>query len=109
MRETVGALFTYLNVDPPAVGRVDAGVSIGGGVVADILVPAGRAPFPTLVYFHGGGWSVCSRATHDTLARQLCLGAGAVVVNVEYRLAPEHRFPAGLEDCLTAARWAPQS
>ncbi len=80
-------LFTpFVNANPPAVGRVDAGVAVGDGISADIIVPPGAPPFPTLIYLHGGGWSIGSPASHGKLARQLCVGAGAVVVAVDYRL-----------------------
>ncbi len=63
------------------------------------------APFPLLVFFHGSGFVLCSLDTHDGICRNLCAGAGCVVASVDYRLAPEHRFPAAPEDCLAATRW----
>ncbi|HEY8527026.1 MAG TPA: alpha/beta hydrolase [Acidimicrobiales bacterium] len=60
---------------------------------------------PVLVYFHGGGWTIGSVETHDNTCRSLANGSGAVVVSVEYRLAPEHPCPAALEDCEAAVRW----
>jgi acetyl esterase len=95
----------FVNANPPPVGRIEPAVQIGDGVRADIIVPPGTPPFPTLIYLHGGGWSIGSPTTHAKLARQLCVGAGAVVVNVDYRLAPEHPFPVPLEDSIAAARW----
>ena len=62
-------------------------------------------PAPTAVYFHGGGWMTGSIASHDFLVRKLARESGLVFVSVDYRLAPEHRFPAGLEDCLAATAW----
>ena len=58
------------------------------------------------MFFHGSGFVLCSLDTHDGMCRNLCAGAGCVVVSVDYRLAPEHKFPAGTEDCLHATRWA---
>jgi acetyl esterase len=62
-------------------------------------------PAPTGVYFHGGGWMTGSIASHDFLVRKLAWESGVVFVSVDYRLAPEHPFPAGLDDCLAATGW----
>src|SRR5580698_1867482 len=67
--------------------------------------PSGDGPLPVVVFFHGGGWVVCTLETHDPYCRALATEAGAMVVSVDYRLAPEHKFPAGLEDCLAATEW----
>src|SRR5947209_10209169 len=69
-----------------------------------IYTPQGNGPFPILVYLHGGGWSICSLDTHDAPCRSLANGANCVVVSVEYRLAPAHKFPAGLQDRYAATR-----
>ena len=60
---------------------------------------------PAIVYFHGGGWVVGDIATHDGSCRALAVSSGCVVISVDYRLAPEHRFPAAPDDCLAAFRW----
>ena len=60
---------------------------------------------PALVFFHGGGWVIGDLETHDVLCRQLTAGAGISVVNVDYRLAPEYRFPAATDDAWAATRW----
>jgi acetyl esterase len=78
----------------------------GGPLKIRIYTPRGVGPFPLLVYFHGSGFVLCSLVTHDGMYRNLCAGAGCVVVSVDYQLAPEHKFPAGLDDCLYATRWA---
>ncbi len=77
-----------------------------GQIPLRLFRPAGVAsPAPTLVYFHGGGWVIGDLDTHDVLCRQLADEAGCVVVSVDYRLGPEHRFPAAPDDCLAATRW----
>lgn len=60
---------------------------------------------PVLVYYHGGGWVIGDLETHDTLCRELSNGSGCAVVAVDYRMAPEHRFPAAVDDCVAATRW----
>jgi acetyl esterase len=69
------------------------------GVPVRIFEPHGAADPPVLVFFHGGGWVVGSVRTHDRPCRALALRAGCRVVSVDYRLAPEHRFPAAVDDC----------
>jgi acetyl esterase len=71
-----------------------------------IYTPLGEGPFPLMMFFHGSGFVVCSLDTHDGMARNLCAGTGCVVVSVDYRLAPEAKFPAAPDDCLAATRWA---
>ena len=70
-----------------------------------LYTPEGSGPFPILVYFHGGGWVAGSVDTHDLGCRRLCREACCLVMSVDYRLPPEHKFPAGLEDCYAAVRW----
>jgi acetyl esterase len=67
--------------------------------------PRAAGATAALVYFHGGGWVIGDLDTHDVLCRQLCLEAGVAVVSVDYRLGPEHRFPAAVDDCIAATRW----
>jgi acetyl esterase len=78
----------------------------GGPLRLRIYAPHGTGPFPLLLFFHGSGFVLCSLDTHDGMCRNLCAGAGCIVASVDYRLAPEHKFPAGLGDCLHATRWA---
>lgn len=65
--------------------------------------------YPLLVYFHGGGWVLGNLDTHDSLCRSLANSAGCVVVSVDYRLAPENRFPAAVEDAYGAVCWASEN
>src|SRR5580658_5006438 len=84
-------------------------IAISGVLRARLYTPArasSTAPLPVLVYLHGGGWVVGSVATHDPFCRLLCEAAELIIASIEYRLAPEHRYPAGLEDTLAAVQWA---
>lgn len=93
-------------VDPVAkiVHKVIAGP--GGPLLIRIYTPAGSGPFPVVVYFHGGGYVIANLDTYDASARMLAKGAGAVVVSVAYRQAPEHPFPAAPQDGFAAYKWA---
>ncbi|NHN59448.1 MULTISPECIES: alpha/beta hydrolase [Halorussus] len=77
----------------------------GGELPIRVYEPDGEGPHPVLVYFHGGGWVVGSIETHDGLCRRLTNAAGCAVVSVDYRLAPEHPFPAATEDAVAAVEW----
>ena len=76
-----------------------------GDIPVRIYRPDSAGPHPILVYFHGGGWVVGDLDTQDMICRGLCHGAKCVVVSVDYRLAPEHRFPAAVDDCYAAVEW----
>ncbi|MDE2607760.1 MAG: alpha/beta hydrolase [Burkholderiales bacterium] len=69
------------------------------------LGSAADAVLPVLVFYHGGGWVIGDLDTHDVLCRQLANLAGCAVIAVDYRMGPEHRFPAAAEDCIAATRW----
>jgi acetyl esterase/lipase len=89
------------NVDPVMVGAIeDIPVAAGGRAIGTRLYrPEGVAtPAPLLLYFHGGGFVIGDLETHDPICRRICRDAGALVLAVDYRLAPEHRFPAAVED-----------
>jgi acetyl esterase len=77
----------------------------GGAIPVRIYRPAAGGPIPTLVYFHGGGFVIGGIATHDGLCQQLATAVPAVVVSVDYRLAPEHPFPAAVQDAEAATTW----
>ncbi len=70
-----------------------------------IYTPQLGVKLPALVYYHGGGWQRGSITTHDSISRNLAVKANCIVMSVEWRLAPEHKFPIGLEDCWDAYHW----
>ena len=76
-----------------------------GEIPVRIYRPAGGGLLPVVVYFHGGGWVIGDITSHDTVCHRLAAGVPAVVVSVDYRLAPEHRFPAAVGDCDAATSW----
>ena len=94
----------FTQPEPPAVGELRH-LHTDGGVPLRLYRPAGIGVRPVLVYFHGGGWTIGDLDTHDVLCRQLCVASGAAVVSVDYRMGPENRFPAAVDDCLAATRW----
>lgn len=96
---------------PPPIGSVRDLAAPGprGPIPLRLYRPAGVADasaLPLLVYFHGGGWVIGDLDTHDVACRTLAAGAGIAVLAVDYRLAPEHRFPAAVDDCIAAVRFA---
>ena len=92
--------------DPEPVGRVEDRVIPGPGGDLPIRVYAPRqSSGGAVVYFHGGGWVLCNLDTHDDLCRALANHSRATVISVDYRLAPESKYPAAAEDCYAATRW----
>jgi acetyl esterase/lipase len=90
----------------PGVTSVDRQVEgAAGPLPARIYTPAGEGPFPVIVYYHGGGWVIADKDVYDGGARGLAKAANAVVVSADYRLAPEHKFPAQHDDALAVYRW----
>ena len=96
------------------LGPLPTGVSIEDRVVTGrdgdhikvrVYRPDGGSTRPGLVYFHGGGWVMGSVLACEHICMRIAADAGVVVVSVAYRLAPDHRFPAGLHDCFDATRW----
>ncbi len=77
-----------------------------GAIPVRLYSPGGDAPLPVFVYFHGGGWVIGDIASSDGLCRTLCNAAHCIVISVDYRLAPEHPFPAAVDDSYAAVLWA---
>ena len=103
-----GRLFTQ--PEPPEVGETrDFSIpGPGGSLAMRSYRPIDAKPdglLPTLVFYHGGGWTIGDLDTHDVLCRQLCNQSGCSVFAVDYRMGPEHKFPAAVDDCWAATRW----
>lgn len=101
---------TFTQPAPPEVALTRDFTAPGpaGPVPLRAYRPLGSAPgavLPALVYFHGGGWVIGDLDTHDVLCRQLCNASGCAVLSVDYRMGPEHRFPAAIDDALAVTRW----
>jgi acetyl esterase len=93
--------------DPATLAQVDSvtPATVAETVPVRVYRPAADGPVPTIVFFHGGGFVIGDLDTHDSVCRLLCRDLSAVVVSVDYRLAPEHRFPAAVDDCVAALNW----
>jgi acetyl esterase len=106
-RKSFAALAT-MQGEPEAVAKAEDRTLPGAaaGIPVRIYTPAGKGSLPVLVYFHGGGWVIGNIETSDGLCRTLANAAGCIVVSVDYRLAPEHPFPAAVDDAYGAALWA---
>jgi acetyl esterase len=113
-RELYLAAREVLAPDPPPVAEIrelSAPGPAGAAIPLRLYRGAGTTPgdtLPALVYFHGGGWVIGDLDTHDSLCRHLANAAQCIVVAVDYRLAPEHKFPAAVEDCFDATSWVAQ-
>lgn len=101
------AAMAALQGEPEPIARVENRTIPGpaGEIPVRVYTPSHDGPLPVLVYYHGGGWVIGSLETHDGTCRGLANAAGCVVVSVDYRLAPEHKFPAAAEDAYAAAVW----
>ena len=108
LRQQLRTMVTLMDEPAPALPRVEDIVIPGPAGHIRVRVYAsgvGGAPEPTVAYFHGGGWVQGDLETHHGLCARLAKHAGVLVVAVDYRLAPEHKFPAAVEDCVAAYRW----
>jgi acetyl esterase len=108
LRQQLRTMVTLMDEPAPALPRIED-VSIpgpAGPIPARLYAPAAAgAVLPTVAYFHGGGWVQGDLETHHGLCARLARHAGVLVVAIDYRLAPEHKFPAAVEDCVAAYRW----
>lgn len=108
-REMMRALIQLLGARDVPIGKVENTTcpGPGGDIPLRIYSPvaSGGDPLPALVYFHGGGFVIGDLETHDGLCRMLANDAGVRVIAVDYRLAPEHKFPAAVEDAFGATQW----
>jgi len=98
----------YTQPAPPAMAEVRELAIEGpdGSIPARLYRPDSAEALGLMVYFHGGGWTIGNLDSHDVLCRQLAQSGGFAVLSVDYRLAPEHRFPAAVVDAVAATRWA---
>ena len=110
-REAMVARSARFLANPEQVSAIETRhiLGPGGPLALRIYTPEGTGPFPVLVYFHGGGWVVGNLDTHDSLCRALANASGCIVASVDYRLAPEYRFPAQVEDAYAATQWVASS
>lgn len=105
-RQQLAAATAQLSPEAPLVASEDLTIAGGGAdVPIRIYRPDRNGKGPMVLLIHGGGWALGSIETHDAIARTIASGADATVVSVEYRLAPEHPFPAGFNDCIAALAW----
>ena len=106
-RRLTAAMFTVAPGSEEPVHKVENRSIPGpaGQLPVRIYTPAGAGPFPMLVFIHGGGFVICDLDSHDAACRSLTNQAKCVTVSVDYRLAPENKFPAGVEDCFAATKW----
>lgn len=100
-------MMTLAKPMPEPVGKIDHILipSSEGDILARIYTPSGDGPYPVLVYFHGGGWVIANLDAYEPSCRALCNAANCIVVSVAYRQAPEHKFPAAMNDAYAATQW----
>lgn len=94
-----------LNPNPTKVGEIINTTITENNIAVRFYIPEGNGDFPTISFFHGGGFTLMSLDTHDEICRQLCARTHAVVMSVDYALAPENPYPAGVNDCVNATKW----
>jgi len=105
-RKTLNALF--IPEQKEAIHKIEDRKILGSGgyqLPIRIYTPDAQGPLPVLVFFHGGGWVLGDIESHDSVCRELANKVSCIVVSVDYRLAPEHKFPTAPEDCYAATKW----
>jgi acetyl esterase len=108
-REASAAGRAVTHPDPPELASVE-NITVptpDGPIPVRVYKPKtlAKSPAPALIFYHGGGWVICDLDSHDIVCRQMADQAGFVVFSIDYRLAPEHKFPAAALDCIAATKW----
>lgn len=101
-------LTSRVRMAPAKLGKIETRTIAGPdgtSLRVRIYWPDGPGPFPACLYFHGGGWVLNTIETHDDLVQRLTEASGCAFVSVDYRLAPEHKYPAAIEDAYAALQW----
>jgi acetyl esterase len=110
--ESAAAFLSRLRQEPAAAAVDSEAVAevyerdVAGRFKVRVYHPGNADALPILMFFHGGAWLAGDLESHDATCRRFANGASCVVVNVDYRLAPEHPFPSALDDCVDATLWA---
>src|SRR5215475_9759327 len=110
LRQQLRTMVTLMDEPAPSLARIeDLKIPGPAGPIAarlyDAVTDKAAPPRPVVAYFHGGGWVQGDLDTHHGLCARLAARSGAIVVAIDYRLAPEHKFPAAVLDCMAAYRW----
>ncbi|SER86666.1 alpha/beta hydrolase [Psychrobacillus sp. OK032] len=111
-REGLQGFYESLTGDSQEVGKVEnVKIPVDGGeeIGLRIYTPEGKGPFPVFVYFHGGGWALGDLEIIDPILRWVTNETNTLVVSVDYRLAPEYKFPIPAEDCYAATKWVSEN
>lgn len=106
-RDQMNAMARARGGEPAPIARTEDRAAPGptGSIPVRVYWPNASGLLPAVLYFHGGGHVIGNLDTHDRIARNLCAGAEAVIVSVDYRMGPEHRFPAAVDDAWAALHW----
>jgi acetyl esterase len=108
-REASNAGRAAVQPEPPELASVEniAVPTPDGPIPVRVYRPKtlAKTPAPALIFYHGGGWVICDLDSHDVVCRQMADQAGFMVFSIDYRLAPEHKFPAAAIDCIAATQW----